>query len=197
MNGLGIPYALALFAASAPIAAVSENLLSNSGFETGFESWVTNTKAADSVSFTFPTTGCHSGSACLKVVHLGTRDWAVAPSSPPTAVKPGQVWTFSAWARLDSLPGSLSLSFLARDSAGTVLDWTYAQVSFPRTDTGWIQKAAVISVPAGCATIQPRVTGWAQGSMRLDVCERMSVAGALVRDRQHLLADQPGQHLGV
>jgi len=145
------------------------NTLANADFANGTTGWTTWSRAVDSTDFQIDSQNGHSGSSCLRVLGIGGQDWYVSPSAPArTPVLPGQVWEFGAWIRNDGAYGPPALSFVTRDSNGTVLDWGASSGNFPTSDTGWIRGAVCISVPTGCAFLQPRVVGWGKAAFRLD-----------------------------
>ena len=159
---------LVLAASTALVSAPADsNQISNPGFESGTASWSFWARSPDSGSASATSTGCRTGGGCLEIVHRGAQDWAESNSTGTVPVQPGEVWQWSAWVRVDSLPGSAELGFATRDSSGTVLEWNAAQASVD-PDTGWRIVRARISVPDGCRSLQARATGWGKGHLWID-----------------------------
>lgn len=98
----------------------------------------------------------HAGVAAWRIEHRGTRDWSLAQESR-VAVHPGELLALSAWVRLAG-PGGATLGLIARDAAGTVLDWNLAGRAVAQGE-GWRQVAIRLVVPEGVASVQARLTG--------------------------------------
>jgi len=180
---------LALVGLIATLSGVpSQERLPNPGFESGLTGWTTFAKAPDSAVFALESAGCRTGSTCLRASHRGERDWGVWPTGQTLPARPGEVWALTAWARIDSLPGSLTAGFVTRDSTGKVLSWAYAPSRFDRNASGWQSASAVLSVPSGCASIQPRLTGWGRGDAVLDDISFQKLSDPPVLDAPTTLA---------
>ena len=167
---------LAIAAASLVLSAPPDsNQITNPGFESGTTGWTFWARSADSGRATLAGSACHSGASCLDILHLGSQDWAESNSTGQVAVQPGEVWQFGLWARIDSLPGSASLSFVERDSNQQVLDWNAASATLAG-DTGWQRTTTRFGVPEGCASLQARLTGYGHGHLRMDDADFRRVA---------------------
>ncbi len=165
--------ALSAFSASPP----DSNQVTNPGFESGLSSWSFYARATDSGTATLATASCHGGANCLDILHRGSQDWAESNSSGTVAVQPGEVWQWSAWIRVDSLPGGAVLGFVTRDSAANVIAWNASPAPVP-SDTGWKPLTARIAVPNGCKTLQVRLTGYGHGNLRVDDADFRRISAA-------------------
>jgi hypothetical protein len=95
----------------------------NLGFESLDTGWTFFARAPDSAKSRIIQHDCHSGSRCDSIAQWGSQDWALYNSSMMRSVIPGEVWTFSLWIQVDSIPGGLSLSFVEMDSSKKALSW--------------------------------------------------------------------------
>jgi len=150
---------------------IDSNLVSNTRFETGITGWSFWARSADSGSQTAVSSGCNRSLGCLRVEHQGHQDWASWPVVGKVAVRPGEIWRWSVWTRFDTSAGSATLSFVARDSGGAVLSWNASPTDFDAKDSGWRPITTRISVPGGCAQIQPRLIGYGMVALRVDDAE--------------------------
>ena len=173
---------ISFFAAIAASLAFStappdSNQITNPGFESGASNWSFWARATDSGSATLASSSCRTGADCLDILHRSSQDWAESNSTGTVAVQPGEVWQWTLWVRVDSLPGSAELGFVTRDSAGNAIDWNASPTPLP-SDTGWKLRTARISVPSGCKTLQARFTGYGHGHLRIDDADfhRLSAA---------------------
>jgi len=177
-----------LVAAAFSVAVPDSNQMTNPGFESGSTGWTFWARAADSGQATVVGSGCHSGASCLDILHLGGQDWAESNTTGQVAVHPGEVWQYSIWARIDSLPGNASLDFVESDSNQQVLNWNVASAALSG-DTGWRQTTTRYSIPEGCAGLQARVTGGGHGHLRLDDADFRRIAPAPAHSGLLRLAD--------
>jgi hypothetical protein len=159
-------------------APTDSNLVSNSGFETGITGWSFWARSTDSGTQSAAVSGCRQGSGCLQVAHLGAQDWASWPVLGKFAVRPGEVWRWQVWTKFDSSVGHGTLGFVTRDSSGATMSWNAAATDFDATDTGWRKITARISVPKGCAQLQPRLTGYGIARLLVDDAEVAKEADA-------------------
>jgi len=103
----------------------------------------------------------------LGVEHTGARDWSLA-SGLRIPVTEGERLTLSSRASLSSLGGggSLALALVARDTAGNVLDWSYASANVTAGSTGPV--ATTFVVGPGIATLEPRWSGSGLSQFRVE-----------------------------
>lgn len=150
---------LAILASVFLLASADANVLTNPGFESGTTGWSAFwARSLDSGSSALSSAVFHAGTRSLEVHHRGSRDWSVARSATTPATV-GEVWSWSAWVRVDSLLVDAFLGFVTRDSSGNVQDWNAGATHVPVSDTGWVHVDARLGVPRGAATLQPRLIG--------------------------------------
>lgn len=99
--------------------------------------------------------GASGSPESLTVVHRGPRDWALG-SGLQVPVSAGEELQLSSHASLDG-QGSLTMEFVARDAAGTVLDWGYGGENVSPGPERVI--AADVTVGRTVATLEPRWSG--------------------------------------
>jgi len=150
----------------AQLVGADPNLLTNPGFESGIAGWGFWANAADTGSATVDTFYAHSGTHELGIVHKGTQDWAESRAKQATAT--GEVWSWSAWIRVGALSGSAMLSFVTRDSAGNVQDWSASEIPVPVSNSTWAKVETRIVVGHGTSSIQPRIIGYGPGQLGID-----------------------------
>lgn len=159
-------------------ASLDSNQVAEPGFESGGSGWSSWARATDSLVTAVVADGaCVQGTHCLSIAHRGSQDWGVWPSEATLEVAPGEIWEWALSVRVDSLTGSAELGFVTRDSSDAVLDWNAAAVSLG-AGTGWTRITARLSVPGGCASLQPRLTGYGHGGLRIDSGDFRRVATA-------------------
>jgi aryl-phospho-beta-D-glucosidase BglC (GH1 family) len=99
--------------------------------------------------------GGETTSPVLKIVHRGLRDWSLG-SGLRIPVTAGEELTLSSRAALDG-SGSLGLEFAARDTSGTVIDWSYGGVAL---SAGPLRETIVdVTIAKGIASLEPRWSG--------------------------------------
>lgn len=153
---------------SSPAGATDSSTLYNWGFESGHSSWVFYANSPDSATSTIVGNRCLTGMYCDSIAHWGRQGWSLTSTTLQRNVVPGEIWTFSASILIDSMPGTGDLSFVARDSTGKVISWGLSPATISRTTLGWKQLIATISVPSGCATLTPRISGWGNAYLLVD-----------------------------
>ncbi|MBK8803145.1 MAG: hypothetical protein IPN71_14030 [Fibrobacteres bacterium] len=150
-----LPSLLSLCAA----ATIDSNVVANPGFESDTLGWSSLwARSPDSAQAAMVQSGCHGGSKCREVRHLGSQDWTLFPSVRQP-VGAGELWQWSAWAKVGLLQGDASISVVTRDSSGNVQAWSAFSVEVAGSDTLWQKVVARFVVPIGVATIQPRIVG--------------------------------------
>jgi len=165
---MALPLLTLLALGSLASARIDSNLVANPDFESGPAGWKFWARAADSGRMTASTESCHGGSGCLTVAHEGAQDWGAWPSLATVAVHPGEVWAWSAWTRTRGPKLDAGLSFVTRDSVSGVLDWNASWAGVGEVGTGWTRTVSRISIPKGCASIQPRIVGYGLDSLWID-----------------------------
>ncbi|MEN9354188.1 MAG: hypothetical protein RL318_1513 [Fibrobacterota bacterium] len=149
---------------------LDSNLVANPGLESGAAGWKFWARATDSGRMVASSQGCRTGNGCLFVSHEGAQDWGMWPviGAGAVPVNPGEVWKWTAWTRAGGAQVDAHLSFVTRDPAATVLSWNASATGVGAVGAGWVQVVARIAVPKGCASIQPRITGYGKDSLWLD-----------------------------
>ena len=83
--------------------AGAQNLIVNPGFENDFTQWSALwTHDAGVGTAQIITSPVHSGGKACHIHHWGLQDWSLEPQTI-VSVKPGQLYEYSAWVRVDSL----------------------------------------------------------------------------------------------
>ena len=142
------------------------NLLSNGDFERGMEGWNPFwSRQASTGSAVVKNAPVHTGKRALQIAHRGREDWSVAQAQS-LPVRPGELYQFSGWVQLTGA-GNCELSVILRDAAGEVIDWTYAGRSTHATE-GWRKLNSRFLIPAGAATMLPRVIGYGPSTVIVD-----------------------------
>ncbi len=80
--------------------------------------WTRDTNVGTAQIVTSPV---HSGSKACHIHHWGLQDWSLEPQAV-VAVKPGQLYEYSAWVRVDSLAagGVVQIGTVLRDTRDSV-----------------------------------------------------------------------------
>ena len=140
--------------------AGEQNLLVNPSFNDGVSGW-------DSIWMRDLNAGETSlVKGALRVVYRGNRDWSVGQSRR-TPVRPGEVYEFSGRVKVQEGAGAAQLSVVTRDGASQVMEWMYGLQQVAGAGD-WRSVKARFVVPASCATVQFRLTGWGVGSFLFD-----------------------------
>lgn len=171
-----------VIAAAAP--AGGGNLLGNGGFEQGTGGWDDLwTRTAGAGRAVLETGAVHGGGHAVRIEHGGSRDWSFGHSLT-LDVKPGEVFEFSAWVRLQG-EGRATLSVVTRDAAGQPVDWIYAGRSTAAT-AEWRLLRSRFVVPPGVATIKPRLIGEGPATVWCDDVALVRQDGGAARRRPGL-----------
>jgi hypothetical protein len=155
-----VAYRTSLIALLFAIPVFSQNIIPNPGFENDLAQWNTFwTRDTGAGTFTIATSPVHSGVKSGHVRHTGALDWSASPSLT-LAVKPGQLYRYSAWIDADLLPAGsdAQISVVLQDSAKTALNWAYAAKACSLS-TGFVQYSSTFLIPSGVSYIQPRIIG--------------------------------------
>jgi hypothetical protein len=157
---------LSAFAAIVLPAAEPPELAVNGGVEDGAAGWGQLWTRDDGVgTATIDRSAPHTGQAAWRIEHRGSRDWSLAQDRR-IAVRPGEILALSAWIRVAGAGGA-SLGMIARDAAGTVLDWNLGGRDIAAGE-GWRQVVVRLAIPDGVATVQARLIGDGQAVVGLD-----------------------------
>lgn len=129
--------------------AAAPNLISNPGVETSTngatpDGWVTGKWGTNSTTFTYSSTGSHTGSRSLKTVITkytsGDAKWYFAPVN----VTAGSTYKYSEW-----FHGSVVTDIVAQVDDGT--NYQYIDLGQQASGSSWTQFSGNITVPAGMA----------------------------------------------
>jgi len=142
---------------------LASNLVENGGFDAGWAHWNPLwTRTPNAGTLTLETA---EGETRLRIEHHGSEDWSLSPTLR-VPVQMGDRFRFSAWVAVEG-DGNVSLSVVTYDDAGKVLDWSYAETTLHHAPTGR-QLETRFGIPAGVASIQPRLIGVGPAVVRLD-----------------------------
>ncbi len=154
------------FAATSPAASVFSTDL-----EHGDSGWTFFARSKDSAIGELVSENCHSGKFCFSFDQRGGQDWAYFSGALSRSVNAGEIWTWSVWARTDTMAGSAGPTIAGFDAAGKAISWSLAGAAFSRRPSGWTRYVAKLVVPTGCVRILPRITGWGPGRGAFDDLE--------------------------
>lgn len=143
----------------------------STGMEHGDTGWTFFARNKDSATGKLVSENCHGGAGCFSFEQTGGQDWAYFSSALSPAVNAGEVWTWSVWARTDTVQGSAGPTIAGFDASGKAISWSLAGASFPKRPSGWTRYEARLVVPTGCVRIMPRITGWGPGRGAFDDLE--------------------------
>ncbi len=165
MLALCAAFVASLLAAAWPLSA-GENLLANGGFEEGLTGWSKLwTRTPNAGSAQLRQEGAHGGKGCVQIEHTGANDWSFAQEKP-IAVQPGQLYELRGWVTVEG-KGTAELCVVLRDAKGEAMDWVFAGRRSAAT-AQWRQLRSRFIVPAGAASIVPRLIGNGPAAVRLD-----------------------------
>ena len=132
-------------------------LLQNGDFEKGTEGWnPVWAREPGAVKAVLDPAAPHGGTQSLRIEHTGSKDWSLA-RSVNLNVQPGEIFELSAWCRIQG-PGRVTLGVVTRDAADNVANWEFGGKSAHEAN-GWRCLSTRFVVPAGIATICPRLIG--------------------------------------
>jgi len=107
----------------------------------------------------------HAGARSLKVSHDGKEDWSVAQQTQ-IPVEPGDIFTLGGWLKCENSE-KVQLSVVTRGADGKTIGWLHGQTETSGTHD-WRELKRKLVVPAGCASIQFRLTGAGSATAWLD-----------------------------
>lgn len=148
-----------------PIASAQDELIVNGGFEQGLDGWNEFWSRANRGSGSPTNQGAHGGETCLRVEHLGERDWSVQQSQR-VEVAPGEIYEMSAAMRLEG-DGRTTLGVVLRDAQGKTIDWAFGGRSIGASDDWRVVRTRFV-IPHNGATIIPRVIGTGPATVWID-----------------------------
>lgn len=107
----------------------------------------------------------HSGARALKVSHDGNEDWSVSQQTQ-VPVQPGDIFTLGGWIKCENAE-TVQLSVVTRGADGKTLGWLHGRAETAGTHD-WRELKRKLVVPAACASIQFRLTGYGKSTAWLD-----------------------------
>lgn len=160
---------LALVASLSHAYTLDSNLAVNPGFENGLTGWSNWTPQKTVAIHSHRQTGCRTGNGCVSQVNSGTSvDWATY-STQAFAVKPGEMYEWSGWVKLDSLGGTATLCFTTEDVNGNAITHTAFPVSILASTVGvWTQWTTRMTIPEGVSRLRPRYEGIGRVGLLID-----------------------------
>ena len=141
--------------------AGAQNLIVNPGFENDFTQWSALwTHDAGVGTAQIITSPVHSGGKACHIHHWGLQDWSLEPQTI-VSVKPGQLYEYSAWVRVDSLAsgGNVQINVVLRDGKDSVIDWSYATASCTLSNHSYRQYKSQFLTGTAAISVQPRIIG--------------------------------------
>lgn len=149
------------------LAAFSQNLINNPGFESDKTSWDNFWSNEGTGSATIVSTPVHTGAKALKINYPGTKDWAIA-SSTRLSVVPGSSYEMSCWVMIADLTAEVDFSLVLYDANSNVVNWVYNRMNLGQKSTVYNQFSTTFVVPDGVKYIVPRFEGWGSCSFYVD-----------------------------
>ena len=149
------------------LAANSQNLIKNPGFESDKSNWSNYWSHEGDGSATIVTSPVHSGTKAIKIDYPGSNDWAFQ-TADKIGVTPGQMYELSCWVQSVDITNDANLCVILYDAAGAVINWTYSPCKFDQSTTGYKKYSTTFSVPANVKSILPRLMGVGAGSFYAD-----------------------------
>lgn len=172
---LTLTAALALMPGDFSTANAAENLIAGGRFEQGLSGWSRFWSRTGEGEAQVDSAVRREGRPTLRVEHRGQQDWSLAQLKRLDA-KPGQVYQWSAWVRLEG-PGEANVSVTLYDSRGQALDWIFGAQSTKATSQ-WRNLRGRFLTPEGTAAILPRLTGRGPATVWFDDVQ-LTPAGSL------------------
>ena len=147
-------------------AAGGESLLANGDFENGLTGWQKLwSRTPNAGKAALDTESRHGGRQAVRVEHTGAQDWSLA-QEPRLPVRPGQVYEYKGWVRVQG-SGRAELSVVLADEKGGVLNWLFAGRRTGAT-ADWRLLRSRFVIPPGAASMQARLTGNGPATVWLD-----------------------------
>jgi hypothetical protein len=143
------------------VSTYPQNLIPDPGFENDLTGWNAFwSRDANAGSFTIATSPVHGGTKSGHVRHSGTQDWSESPAIT-LQVRPGQLYQYSAWVRVDSLAAgsSAEISVVLLDTGKNAISWSYAAKPCTLSAGVFVQYTTRFLIPSSIAFVQPRIIG--------------------------------------
>lgn len=143
----------------------AEPLLTNGGFESGFNQWASFWSRDGKGNAVITSDTTHAGSKAAQVRYDGNQDWSLGygRSFPVT---PGQIYELTGWLRVPA-PGSATLGVILYDANNKAISWTFGGKTVRDLDD-WQQVRCRFIIPQNGKTITPRLIGSAACQVWLD-----------------------------
>jgi hypothetical protein len=152
-------------------ALLSQNLITNPGFESGMSGWENLwTRTAGAGTSEIAESPVHSGGKALRIRHWGGEDWSLGPQKR-FAVRTGQIYDFSAWVRADRMAGSAELCVTTMDAGQNAVDWAFQTQPVGVTGGSFARYSIRFAVPADAKMIWPRFVGSDSCDLMIDDVE--------------------------
>ena len=157
---------LFLITASAAAGTVSQNLVTNGGFESGLSGWrALWTRQSGAGNVTLDRQAARNGHGSARIEHTGTNDWSFEPALR-IAVKPGDIFELGASLKIQGA-GTVTLCVSTWDDRGEIMNWSYGERSLEGT-RDWTGLRSRLVVPPGTAWLQPRLIGYGPATVWVD-----------------------------
>jgi hypothetical protein len=145
-----------LFILLVPCLQAAENVVANSGFESGTDNWRTWSRSEGSLSISVDRNTFHAGHSALHLVHLGEQDWSLEPALR-LEVRPGDIVELECWVKVQG-PDSVTLCASTWDGQGRVAAWSAGERSVSEAPD-WQHLVTRVIAAETVAQIQPRLIG--------------------------------------
>lgn len=167
-------------------AAADDSLIVNGDFERGREGWSEFWSRTPDGQAALDAERKHGGRQSLRVEHTGSQDWSVSQQRR-LDVQPEQIYELSGWLCVEG-EGNATLCVILYDAQGKAIDWSYGGQTVRAAD-GWQLVRSRFLIPAGAATILPRLIGTGPSQVWLDDAE-LKLTGSV---REMRTANLPAQ----
>lgn len=166
-----------------------QNLISNPGFENGFDGWDELwTRTPSSGTADVVNTPVRSGSKAAHILHWGAEDWSFKHSGN-YPVNQGEIYEYSAWVRIDKLNDWAELSVALFESDNNVIGWSYTAAVFDLTEGQYRQFKIRFIVPENAAYCWPRFIGADSCDIFIDDVE-FKLIGNVGNDESFILENE-------
>ena len=149
------------------LAANSQNLIKNPGFESDKISWSSFWSRTGGGSATIVTSPVHSGTKAIKIDYPGTVDWSFQ-TADKISVTAGQMYEISCWVQSVNITDDANLSVVLYDALGNATNWAFSPCKFDKATAGYKLYSSSFIIPANIKSIQPRFVGNGTGSFYAD-----------------------------
>ena len=157
---------LIFLTAACAAASLSNNLVTNGGFESGLKAWRPLwTRQQGLGSVVLDRQVFRNGKASARIEHAGTNDWSFEPELR-VPVQPGDVFELGAFIRIQG-SGTATLCVSTWDGRGQNVSWSYGERSL-QANRDWTRLRSRFVVPQGVTQIQPRLIGYGPATLWVD-----------------------------